>query len=380
MTHIILGNGITGRACLKYLEKQYTDITLVENIDQHTINPEATYVVSPGIPYHHTLIQKLNKQAVKIISDIDLFAEKTTKPIIGVTGTNGKTTVVRKIVAGLEALSLKVKYGGNCEIDALSLLEDGVEPDVYVLELSSFQLFYSHTLVCDVGVLTNLALDHQDWHLTFEHYLAAKLKLIKTARKTCLTDELKQYFDADYLVDHHKVIEIQNREFATSAIEALGYPVSDSVQDAIDAVVVPHRREAFVHLGVSWVNDSKATNVAATCAMLNELAPCAGNVYLILGGALKGEADFTPLQNKVFEPNMNVLGYGDAVESLKAHFKFSYQHFALKEVINWLMLQVKPGDQVILSPACASFDQFDGYAQRGRFFKQYVTQFETLSV
>jgi UDP-N-acetylmuramoylalanine--D-glutamate ligase len=378
MTYTILGNGKTGQSCLKYLTKHGLDATLVEQIDQHTINPESTYLVSPGIPYHHPLIQKLNKQSVKLMSDIDLFALKATKPIIGVTGTNGKTTVVNKIVAGLEALNLNVKYGGNCDIDALSLLDDEVEPDVYVLELSSFQLFYSDQLVCDVGVLTNLALDHQDWHLSFEHYLTAKLKLIKAAHKTCLTAELKQYFDADYLIDHTMTIENQNRLFACSAIAALGYEVNDAAQQAINAVVVPHRREVFNHLDVAWMNDSKATNVAATCAMLNELTPCTGTRYLIIGGALKGETDFTSLQNKVFEPNLKVVGYGDACESLKAHFKFSYQHFALKEVINWLMTQVKPGDQVILSPACASFDQFDGFAQRGRFFKQYVTQFETL--
>lgn len=370
MTYVILGSGKTSQACQSFFDEKQINYSVVDDLDHHVVQKGATYIISPGIPYHHPLVQALSEKEISICSDIDLFLENCHKPLVCVTGTNGKTTTVSLIASGLAACGLKVGVGGNIGISAVSLLKHNY--DVYVIELSSFQLYYTQNIACDVGVLTNLTLDHQDWHLTFEHYLTAKLKLLKKSEITVMGSDLSQYFQVDYVINSKLPIGRQNMLFAESTIKGLGYKINKEIKDAMALVSIPHRQERIESKGIVWINDSKATNISATLALIDDYESRTGKVYLILGGKLKGQCDFIPLKKIIEANDFEVVCYGSALPELKKHFDMVYGHESFHDVLNWIGSEAKKGDTVLLSPACSSLDQFESFEARGQAFKAYV--------
>jgi UDP-N-acetylmuramoylalanine--D-glutamate ligase len=290
--------------------------------------------------------------------------------MIGVTGTNGKTTTCELLGAMLE-----VPVAGNVG-RALTDLDDELEPgDRVVCELSSFQLEDVHELACEIAVLLNLEPDHLDRHGSFEAYRAAKLRIFERAGTKIVPKGLGLdgiEFSADDPLPAEPLIRgAHNREnaaAATAAARAAGAP-DEHIAEALRTFPgVPHRLELVRELnGVSYVNDSKATNVAAA---LRALAAYENEwVHLILGGYRKGE-DFAPLA-AALGPNVKTVHViGATAAELAQAIPRAQRDGDLESAL--AAIDPAPGDVVLLSPACASYDQFRDFEERGEEFRRLV--------
>ena len=371
-------------------------------------------VLSPGVPVESPMIRRLQESGAEVAGDIELFAEAvdTRIPVLGVTGSNGKSTVVCLISALLEKAGRRVLKGGNLGPPALDLLADS-PPDAYALELSSFQLESTHSLDARVGVVLNLSEDHMDRYADFAAYTDAKARLVAQSRVAVLNRDdaavaamaeqaarviwfgrgapeagaygiiaegdtrwlvrgRERLLRADRLSlagDHNRL----NALAALAAVEALGEdPVA--VAAALEEFVgLAHRMELIAtDDGRTWINDSKATNVAASVAALEGLDQ---PVVLLAGGQGKGQ-DFAPLGRALGRGRARgLVVYGEDAEQLAA---VAPPDLALRrardlaEAVVQARELAESGDAILLSPACASFDQFDSFARRGEAFRQLV--------
>ena len=393
---LILGYGKTGQSVHNFLNKQQKKVTIIGNIENISIE-DVPYdiehaVVSPGISKHHRLIRQLETAGISCIADLDLFAQHVTCPVIGITGTNGKTTVCHLLKSALESCGLSVMMGGNQEIPALDLLKSP-SPDFIILELSSFQLTYTNHLSCCVGAIVNIAADHQDWHKSLDEYKKAKLKLVDFSEQCYLSDlcELKvmntkqltslltikdqQYYWRDMLLKcpYKGEVFAKNIGVVLSICEALSLQVADIVNnDSLILSPLSHRFEMLAETnGIQWINDSKATNSAATRAALTNLID-RPQIYLILGGVAK-EDSFETLSKDIDYQRTSVVAYGQAGNLIKKSIHLDHQCQTLQGAVDWIKSRLRHGDCVLLSPSCASFDQFANYQERGEWFKNYVT-------
>ncbi|MAJ81413.1 MAG: hypothetical protein CMF41_00690 [Legionellales bacterium] len=352
---LVLGKGITSGAIERQVIKHGGRCDVLEDINtvDFDFNKYDVIITSPGIPYDHPIYKRINSN---YMSDIDLFCALNKTPIIAVTGTNGKTTVTHMIKVGLESKGYKVKMGGNQETSALDLLDDQ-NADVVVLELSSFQLCHSTSCHFAIGVITNIAPDHVKWHQSFNHYKTSKMKLEH------FTDQFI------FMDDSSHPIHEKNQMTAIKVCRGFGVEVDS---ETIENVRLPHRQETFTKYGIQWVNDSKATNVAATKALLSHYQ-CKPMTYVILGGQLKGDDDFGTL-NEFSSPHLQFVAYGEAQDTIAKQMDITIHHYKFETVLHEVMQNLKQDDTVILSPGCSSFDQFKSYMDRGDFFKSYVNQ------
>jgi UDP-N-acetylmuramoylalanine--D-glutamate ligase len=300
--------------------------------------------------------------------------------LIGVTGTNGKTTTTELLGAIFRAADLPVEVAGNVGRALTDAAETATEGSWIVCELSSFQLEDVHTLACDVAVLLNLEPDHLDRHGTFAAYRAAKLRIFERARARVVPrgfgiDGLEFSAD-DRLPAEPRIPGRHNREnaaAATAAARAAGIP-DEAIADALRRFPgVPHRLELVRELrGVRWVNDSKATNTAAARrGILAYEEP----LRLILGGSLKGE-DFGPFVREL-PPNVSSIyligaATGELADALDGAGKSYVRAGDLPTAVTRAAADAEPGDVVLLSPACASFDQFANFEERGDAFRRLV--------
>jgi UDP-N-acetylmuramoylalanine--D-glutamate ligase len=356
-------------------------------------------VVSPGVPLNrHPIAEAARHACVPIIGDIELFAQaRASLPphkVVGITGTNGKSTTTALVHHILDVAGVPNRMGGNIGLPIL-----GQEPlpsgGVYVLELSSYQIDLTHSLDCDVAVLLNITPDHLDRYDGFEGYVASKARLfgMQGVGRTMLVDySAEMELDAlRFAPDRQSVQFIQgvalpgkqadwpslqgphnlaNTQAAVGAVRALG--LDDATIEAALRTFngLPHRMERVVeHRGVLYVNDSKATNPASTAPALAAFP----RVHWILGGLPKGDdldecaphfdhvvAAYTigeagPRFAQILEPLMPVT-----------------RSEMLCEAVRHAMEAAKPGDVVMLSPACASFDQFRDFEARGDTFRDCV--------
>ncbi len=386
---LVLGLARSGRAAKAVLEANgievvVADRTLGNDAELGLLDGIDALVKSPGVPGEIPLVAEARERGIPVWSEVELASRYLQSPIVGVTGTNGKTTTTELLGAMLGA-----RTGGNVGT-ALSELEGEVGADDWIVcELSSFQLEDIDTFKPRIAVLLNLEPDHLDRHGTFEGYRAAKLRVFENQTEDDIAIVPRGFgpipgagrrieFSAeDELPAEPLIPGAHNREnaaAATAAARAAGLGDEEIAAALRTFPGVPHRLELVAQInGVRWVNDSKATNTAAARRALTAFdAP----LHLILGGSLKGER-FDAFAQDVARANV-VIAYliGEAAEPLSEDLAYAGVPFLLAVTLDRAVAEAasaaQPGELVLLSPACASYDQFRDYEHRGEEFRRLV--------
>jgi UDP-N-acetylmuramoylalanine--D-glutamate ligase len=339
-------------------------------------------VKSPGVPGESPLPSAARARAIPVWSEVELgYQLLRSHSFVGVTGTNGKTTTAELLGAIFRAAGRPVAVAGNVGRPLTSF--DGMLPsDAWIVcELSSFQLEDVHELSCDVAVLLNLEPDHLDRHGTFDAYRDAKLRIFERARVSVVPRSFGLEgisFAADDPLPAEPLIPgAHNREnaaAATAAARAAGVS-DDAIGEALRTFRgVEHRLELVAEIGgVRYVNDSKATNAAA--ARRGIAAYGDAPLHLILGGSLKGES-FDELASTLPETVRSIHLIGEASDELAGSLELAGREYVragdLSTAVAQASGEAEPGDVVLLSPACASFDQFRNFEERGEAFRRLV--------
>ena len=412
-TRAEVGDDLTLRRELAGIESHFGEIS--ENV----LRQIDLLVVSPGIAMDSDVVGLAQSLNIEVRGDIDLFVSEAQAPVIGITGSNGKSSVTTFVGQLLTASGLTVSVGGNLGTPALELLND--EVDVFVLELSSFQLERAGDLNLAVAAVLNLSPDHLDRHHTMPLYHLAKHRIFAGAKhvvanyRDALTQpvgkgdvpwtlwrdnepDIQQLGLRDHegapwicfgfeplcplsdipLVGHHNV----NNVLAAMAIcHAMGLSYEKLIEGVKTLKGLPHRCELIaVKDGVRFVNDSKGTNVGATVAALEGLA-AGQNIILIAGGESKGQA-FAPLTKAIsrFVRHTVLIGR-DAAAIDDALEQAASRSFAdsMEAAVRAATKVAKSGDTVLLSPACASLDMYRDYRARGEAFTVAAQAIEEVS-
>ncbi|MEB7923966.1 UDP-N-acetylmuramoyl-L-alanine--D-glutamate ligase [Atlantibacter hermannii] len=427
---VIIGLGLTGLSCVDFfLARGVTPRVmdtrqappgldnLPEAVERHlgSLNDnwllDADLIIaSPGIALAHPSLSAAADAGIEIIGDIELFCREAQAPIVAITGSNGKSTVTTLVGEMAKAAGVSVGVGGNIGLPALMLLDP--EKELYVLELSSFQLETTYSLRAKAATILNVTEDHMDrYPFGLQQYRAAKLKIYENAQVCVVNaddaltmpvrgaDERCVSFGidvGDYHLNHQqgdtwlrvkgekilnaKEMKIVGRHNYTNALAALaladavGLPRSSSLQALTTFTGLAHRFQlAYDHNGVRWINDSKATNVGSTEAALNGLH-VDGTLHLLLGGDGKS-ADFSPLNRYLQGNNIHLYCFGrDGAELAALRPEVATRTNTMEEAMRIIAEKVQPGDMVLLSPACASLDQFKNFEQRGDVFTRLAKE------
>ena len=354
--------------------------TLLQGID--------LVVKSPGVPGETLLVDRARSRDVPVWSEIELGARLLPNPILGVTGTNGKTTTSELLGAVFRSAGRSVEVAGNVGRPLTSLV-GAVSSDTWVVcELSSFQLEDVHTLKPEIAVLLNLEPDHLDRHGTYEQYSDTKLRIFERQSSDDVAVVPRQFGDVpgqarrvefasgDALPAEPRIPGPHNREnaaAATAAARAAG--IDDAaIAEALETFEgVPHRIELVRELrGVRYVNDSKATNVAAALRALASFPDA--RLHVILGGRGKRES-YAPLA-AAFKEKDRAYVIGEAADEIQRAFVDAGVELLragdLATAVHDAAAASETGDVVLLSPACASFDQFRDFEARGDAFRALV--------
>ncbi len=396
---------------LSAFQKEFPDVSVICGaLDSALLVQANEIVVSPGISLAEPALQAAKRAGVSLVGDIELFVRHTKKPIIAITGSNAKSTVTTLVGEMAVAAGLSVGVGGNLGIPALDMLDDG-RIDCYVLELSSFQLETTFSLCAQVAVLLNISADHMDRYENLQAYVLAKQRIYRGAQhvvfnradklthpmlanqqtawsfgldmgdrfsvgiknisgEDCLVRNMREPLlrvDDVPLAGSHN---IANVVAALAIASAAGWDIAACVAAVKKFSGLAHRCQFVAkEKGVSFFNDSKGTNIGATIAAITGLAAAKKNIVLIAGGEGKG-ADFSDMAACVQAHVKHIVLIGrdaDLIASActgAAHSKASSMAAAVQQAAQL----ATEGDIVLLSPACASFDMFKNYEDRGRQF------------
>ncbi|MFL6614404.1 UDP-N-acetylmuramoyl-L-alanine--D-glutamate ligase [Pantoea sp. paga] len=427
---VIIGLGLTGLSCVDFFLAQGVTPRVMDTrvsppgldklpgqVERHLggINGEwllaaDLIVASPGVALAHPILSEAVEAGIEIVGDIELFCREAQAPIVAITGSNGKSTVTTLVGEMAKAAGWQVGVGGNIGLPALSLLQSPAQ--LYVLELSSFQLETTHSLKAAAATILNVSEDHMDrYPLGMQQYRAAKLRVYENAQ-VCIVnaddaltmpvrgaDTRCVSFGVDF-GDYHlnkqqgsiwlrvkgekvlntaemKMVGQHNYTNALAALalaDAVGLPRASSLAALTHFNGLAHRFQlVHEHQGVRWINDSKATNVGSTEAALNGLQ-VKGTLWLLMGGDGKS-ADFTPLIPWLQGDNVRLYCFGrdgDALAALRPEIAVRTE--TMRQAMEQIAPQVKAGDMILLSPACASLDQFRNFEQRGEQFAQLAKE------
>jgi len=387
MKALVYGLARSGGAAAARLRARGEEVVLVDRSlgnedDLSLLRGVELLVKSPGVPGEAPLLAAARARGIPVWSELELgwslLAPSGTR-FVAVTGTNGKSTTCELLGAILRCAGRDVVVAGNIGTP-LSAVD---EARWVVCEVSSFQLEDVHRFACEVAVLLNLEPDHLDRHGGFEAYRAAKLRIFERAAVAVVPAGLGfegiEFAPEDPLPAEPLMRGLHNRAnaaAATAAARAVGV-ADEAIAEALRSFPgIRHRLEAIgeVH-GIRYVNDSKATNVAAS---LRALAAYAGEpVHLILGGALKGES-FEPLARAIGANVRSIHLVGEASASLAAALRDreTSGDRTLSAALQHAAAQACAGEVVLLSPACASYDQYENFEQRGEEFRELVAALE----
>jgi len=425
---MVVGLGATGMSVARYLQRSDIDAMFFDSRDEppgleelDEIFPEAEVllggsklpkivqriIASPGVADSHPLLVKARKKNIEVISDIELFARDAIAPFVAVTGSNGKSTVTTLLYHMCRADGREVLAGGNLGEPALDLLDQN-KPDVYVLELSSFQLQRTQKLPAQIAVLLNVSPDHLDWHTDEEEYRQSKYRVYRDARAAVCNradEETAKYtkhcdrvisFGSDAPADGHYGLRtdgeetyltcgetlllstndlgmygIHNQLNALAALavgDLLGLDMAAMLQVLVEFPGLPHRMQFVARIAaVDYINDSKATNVAAAVASIESVEKM---LVLVAGGDGKG-GEFGDLSAAVEDKLRGAVLIGKDAEKI-AHALDTVMpvHFAdtMGAAVSMAAKCAESDDTVLLAPACASLDQYSNYMERGDSF------------
>lgn len=368
-------------------------------------------IASPGIALRSPLLSEAQRRGIPVIGDIELFARACTAPVVGVTGTNGKSTVTTLVALMAQACGKRAFAGGNLGRPALDLLQD-MPADLFVLELSSFQLETTHSLKTKTSVVLNVTSDHMDRYDSMLDYAQAKARIFDRCDAAVVNAEdaltmamprngqrvlsfsSSAQVSADYQVQQQgkefllsrrgetllklselKIAGLHNAANALAALamcEALQLPLEPCLKALREFPGLPHRVEWIADVkGVRYIEDSKGTNVGATLAAVNGMP---GSLIVIAGGQGKGQ-DFAPLAPAFRNKVRHAVLLGQDAKLIDAVLKgvCSTEHVgSMEQAVLAAARVAQSGDTVLLSPACASLDMFRDYAHRGAVFVQAV--------
>lgn len=427
---LVVGLGRTGLSCARFLVRAGVEVAVTDSRERPPCGEELALsmpdvpvffggfdasvfqraeriIVSPGVSVQLPILVEAQQRGVEIIGDIELFARTVQAPVVAITGSNGKSTVTTLVASMARRAGLDVRAGGNLGIPALELIETN-EPDLYVLELSSFQLETVHSLQPEAAVVLNVSPDHMDRYTSLEHYAQTKQSIYKRARHWIINrdDPLASvHAEAISLRDSFGIDKPSAQGFSTEAtagvtwitqdgkhllpVEQLRMPGRHNISNALAALALgsaagipmpamlqtlqefqglPHRTQWVAESkGVRWYNDSKATNIGAALAAIRGIP---GPLVLIAGGQGKG-ADFSELAAGLEGEVRAAVVIGEdaalvaAALSQKIPCVFAND---MADAVAQADALAQPGDAVLLAPACASFDMFRGFAERGDVF------------
>ncbi len=372
-------------------------------------------VPSPGVAWDHPHLAAAREHGVQTVGELDIAAEFLKGRVIGVTGTNGKTTTVSLIGHVMNLAGMAVSVAGNIGTPLLTTVGESLEDQWHVLELSSFQLEAANTFRCDIAVVLNITPDHLDRHHSFEKYVAAKTRIFdnqersdfavlnahdagsrdlvegvkssvvwfgreRPSNKGASVDSEGIAWNGQHVCDSDLSIKgphnLENALAAVAACALAGVELGVIGQSLKTFRPVEHRLEFVRDVGgVAYYNDSKATNVDAA---LKACQAFEHGLWIILGGRDKG-SDYHPLSQALKGRARGVLLIGEAAPIIRGHLNGSTpieEVATMARAVEFARSNARPGDSVLLAPACASFDQFAGYAERGLEFKRLVKELE----
>lgn len=432
---LVVGLGVTGISVVRYLNEknintvvvdsrknppgletlknEFPDVTIyLGEFDEAVFMGANKIVVSPGVSLKESVIQHAIVQGVDVVGDVEVFAQQVKAPVIAVTGSNGKSTVISLLGEMAKEAGIKAVVGGNIGIPVLDLINS--DADLYLLELSSFQLESLKSLKPVAATVLNVSPDHMDRYNTYEEYIEAKKNIYQQCKVAVVNKDDSQVlsmqsghkFVTGFTLDEpahgefglrdfegeiwlckggkqliaEKALKMRGRHNVANALaalalgEAASLPLADMLITLTKFAGLTHRTQFVAEKDhVCWINDSKGTNVGATIAAINGLQ--VDNKIILIAGGIAKDADFSELLEAVKNKVRTVVLMGQDAPKIEQALKGMVPVFYAKDMQDAVKISADlahPGDSVLLSPACASFDMFDSYEQRGEMFMMEV--------